>query len=105
MNKQVLFNINLQEIIETINNKVVSKINRTIGKGNVSGKGNKHRLEPLKFKFVKILQLCGYKKIKLNTNIPIQGLQNLINHYNEFLFLKYKQTKDEPEIGFLEKRK
>ena len=105
MNKQVLFNINLQEIIETINNKVVSKINRTIGKGNVSkGKVNNHRLEPIKFKFVKILQLCGYKKIKLNTNIPIQVLQNLINHYNEFLFLKYKQTKDEPDIGFRKKK-
>ena len=59
MMKKNLFNINLGEIIDTINDQIIQKINKTLGVRS----GNK--MESIKQKYIQVLQLSGQKEVKL----------------------------------------
>lgn len=99
MHKKTLFDIELHELIETVNNKIISKINKTLGLEKA-----KNKLEVVKYKFIKFLQLSGTKEVKLLQHTNMSVLYNLINHYNEFTFIKSKQLEDDIEMGLKKKK-
>ena len=97
MMKKNLFNINLGEIIDTINDQIIQKINKTLGVRS----GNK--MESIKQKYIQVLQLSGQKEENYQSH-NVNILHSLVHHYHEFIYLKFKQSVDDIELG-LKKRK